>query len=512
MTTPTVAPLFPTRSSLIVGVSVLLGIIDDYFFYDEAMGVEFPIFVGLLLAGLGILAARAKRPVPQAVAWLIVPLAFFSVMVFVRASIFVTLLNVGICAVLLLLIVEAMIGKKLRDYVPTKYLELLVLPFRFVTPLVRTLADLLAFRKSEHHASTRSQVIKGLALAIPIVLFLLTLLASADLVFQKYLSHVTDLVLDAETVARIFHFLVVTAALIGAYAYIFRKHDHAEHAQSPHASSYVLGKIETGILLGSVCVLFLVFLIVQAAYLFGGSEMIATLGITYAEYARKGFFELIVVAVFSFLLLWGTDAFTAKTSTGSHGMLFRILGSAVVVEVILIMVSAFKRLALYESAYGFTSMRFYSHAFIIWLAVVFAILLYKMHGDRTSSTFAFHAFLSVLVFVAGINIVNPHAFIARQNIAGWVGSGELDGVYLSQLSDDAIPVIMRAYDRMSAEERQSVAWFLSDRYDRIEEINKKDGWKSFHVARRAARESMSSEINDIKSSRPAQPVRSLFWD
>ena len=67
--------------------------------------------------------------------------------------------------------------------------------------------------------------------------------------------------------------------------------------QRPNGRVAVLGPVELGIVLGLLNLLFLAFVIVQFRYLFGGAELVrVSTSLTYAEYARRGFFELVWVA------------------------------------------------------------------------------------------------------------------------------------------------------------------------------------------------------------------------
>ncbi len=100
----------------------------------------------------------------------------------------------------------------------------------------------------------------------------------------------------------------------------------------------------------------------------------------------------------------------------SHILGFKILSTAMIVQVIGIMVSAFTRLLLYEQAYGFTTLRLYSHIFIILLGIIFCLLIYKIHWDSRENMFALCTFISIILFLIGMNLLNPDLFIARQNI------------------------------------------------------------------------------------------------
>ena len=122
-------------------------------------------------------------------------------------------------------------------------------------------------------------------------------------------------------------------------------------------------------MLGSVVILFAAFVAIQFQYFFGGQANIHIEGYTYAEYARKGFGELVAVAFFSLLLLLGLGAITRR-DTESQRKTFSSLGVGLVGLVLVMLISAFQRLALYESAYGFSRLRAYTHVFMIWLALL----------------------------------------------------------------------------------------------------------------------------------------------
>lgn len=97
---------------LISGISLILGILFDYLFYGKLLGINFPIFIILILSGLFLISYLLKRQIDKQVILLSIPLLFFATMVFIRTSVFLTFLNVVICLLLLLLIVKTVYGKR----------------------------------------------------------------------------------------------------------------------------------------------------------------------------------------------------------------------------------------------------------------------------------------------------------------------------------------------------------------------------------------------------------------
>lgn len=231
--------------------------------------------------------------------------------------------------------------------------------------------------------------------------------------------------------------------------------------------------------------------------------VVSAQGFTYAEYARRGFFELIAVAIISLLLLLTTEKYVVKKET-DHAIGFKVLSTALVVQVILIMASAFTRLSLYEEAYGFTTLRLYSYAFIILLAVIFCLLLYKIYKDKRENTFAFRVFISITLFLAVMNFLNPDAFIARRNIERFATRGKLDIYYLSRLSDDAIPDTIKVLNISNEDLRKGFARELYLRTqnsyspfakDRKQYFSK---WQSLNISRMRADNILKSKIHEIE--------------
>ncbi|RJR31798.1 DUF4173 domain-containing protein [Candidatus Parcubacteria bacterium] len=489
---------------LIAGASLILGLLFNFFFFEKMPGLSFPLYVIFIISLLYVISALLKKKISSQVAWLAVPLVFFSAMVFVRSSELLTFLNAAASLALLLLVAGVAFENEIKKFLLSDYIKIPFLPLKFIFPLLKTLSGLfLAFEKSKDK-KILPQVIKGVLMAIPVLFVFLMLFSSADLIFQKYVSDFINF--DEETYARIIIVFLVTLAFMGAYSYIFK--ERGEEKSAGQKNQYLkLGHIENSILLGSVNILFFIFMIVQFTYLFGGQSNISAQGLTYAEYARRGFFELIFVAIISLTLLLLTEKFVVKKET-DHLLIFKILSAALVLQVILIMASAFIRLSLYEQAYGFTVLRLFSHAFIFLLSLIFCLLLYKIYKDNRENAFAFRVFVSLIIFLAFMNLFNPDVFIARQNIKRFNETGKLDVHYLSRLSDDAIEDTIKILDISDENLKKN---FARDLYWRVERNNSVyfSGWQTLNLSRLKAGKILNSKISELEPYKDYQNPETL---
>ncbi len=463
-------------SALILGLSLVLGFLFNHFFVEIIPGIAFPLFVFLIISGFIAIALYAKKPLKEDLYWLFPLLLFFAGMVALRGNELLMALNVLACLFLLLLITEVNVRGALRHFIPSDYLKLFFPPFKFIDPLIKTCSAVLSIHKRYESQQKTAQIIRGVAITVPIVILFTALFGSADPMFKEFVARFIPHI-NPEVIARTILVFVVT--MIGTAAYAYTTFAVPE-TRNPHSGKRGLGTIEVSILLGAINALFFAFIAVQMTYFFGGESHVLAQGLTYAEYARRGFFELIAVAGLTYLILHATEHYIEK-NTEHHARAFKMFSTALVLQVALVMVSAFLRLSLYEEAYGFTTLRFYSHIFVVFLGVIFASLLYKIYVEHKNDAFAFRAFLTAIVFLVGINVCNPDVFIAEKNLQRFSNTGKLDAHYLGGLSSDAIAQKMKVLE-ISTEEMQSIVKdSLKKRYEHPDLVAPE--WQSWNLSR-----------------------------
>ncbi|MEV5826526.1 DUF4173 domain-containing protein [Spirillospora sp. NPDC052242] len=190
--------------------------------------------------------------------------------------------------------------------------------------------------------------------------------------------------------------------------------------------------------------LFLAFCAVQARVFLAADKdaLLAETGLTYAEYARQGFFQLVVVtvlviAVIALAMTWAPSA--ARADRVSVRVLLGLLCALTLVVVAV----ALRRLYLYEEAFGWTRLRLWVHAFEMWLGLVVVLgAVGAVFGYRRSllpRAIAASGAASLLALAA----INPDAFIAERNVDRFEATGKIDVLYLRNLSADAVPALDR---------------------------------------------------------------------
>ncbi len=475
---------FVLQRLLVVGVVCLgMGVLFDQLFFDKLPGISFPLYVLLTLAVIFWSAHLQRRRIPKTALYMVPLLLFFSGMVFVRAGNLLTFINTVTSLYLLALFVTLVFRPRLGRYTFKDYLSLVfTLPIKVLGKVKESLAALLTRNVFVAKHQSLPGVLRGILIAVPVLLLFVILFSSADLVFRQYVSDLFRFNIDIEFWWRTFWVLFVGLFFFG----LFNLFEHKAQAEPEAAAKVRTGRgaiTEVAILLSSLNVLFLCFILIQLAYLFGGAANVTQGSFTYAEYARKGFFELIAVAGLSYLLIFVSERLLLRQGQ-RHTLQFKVLSGALVVQVLIVLISAFKRLALYENAYGYTSLRLYSHIFIIWLAVVLLALLYKIFADKRESALAFYMFVSVMALFVSFNVLNIDVMVAHKNLDRYQATNKLDLFYIANLSDDAVTQIAPLLDSKDPKVRDTMAYYL---YWRWRDLQKRDGpWQSANITRKSA--------------------------
>lgn len=470
----------------------------DILFWRKPLGVSFPLWTLLAMGGALVLVRREGQRPARATLGLGVIILGLAILPFWRAEPFTQVLSVLLTLVALMFWAATLrTGDWLRYTLWDDLRALAVLGFAAVTrPFRRLPADEDPPTKPAGVAFWRrgGAVLRGVALTLPVVGVLALLLASADLVFAARLQAMLDaLRLERlpETLFRLFYVGMLTVLFCGTLLHAV--HPTLEVRPTPADNTGILapflGWVETVIVLGSVNALFLFFVGLQFRYLFGGQANIHAAGFTYAEYARRGFGELVVVALISLGLILFLHTF-GRRETAARRWGFTALSGLLIVLVLVILASAWQRLSLYEQAYGFTRLRTYAHLFIPWLGLALLVVLGFLLTHQMRRVAA-AALLWGLGFGLLVGVWNVDGWVVRQNVARAVSGQELDREYLRTLSADAVPELIRQAQRpeLPPAARAAVLIGLACRAAQVPPMP--TPWPAFHLSQARAAQDLT---------------------
>ena len=302
------------------------------------------------------------------------------------------------------------------------------------------------------------------------------LFVHADMVFSELAEGVPLPSLDALPGQAVAFTLVLLAAL--GLALAFRG---PVRASIPRPTRR-LAPSEWGIALGLLVALFFAFVLVQLTVLFGGRRhVLETAGVTYAEYARQGFWQLLAAAGLT-LLVVGASVVFAATPQRRHRIALRLLLGALCALTMVVLASALNRLLLYEDAFGLTRSRLFAEAVAVWLGGLFALLLVAGFVRAVGGNLARIVVVGTALGLLGFSFANPDALVAERNVDRWRETGRIDLFYLQELSADATPALAGLPPHLRVEALRPLAIRLEER----------EPWSSFNSSRDAARELLAT--------------------
>lgn len=522
----------------ILQAAILLGILADVLLRATPWGLNVLLFTGALAAAMSMLVLRRKNELwTRQTAALNGALVFFGAMFVWRDSIELKVLDTLAIVTILAILILPSLKIKVQQAGVFHY----AVGFFWsginaaLAPLFLVFADIKWNNIPQTGWSKHLvAVLRGLAIAAPILFVFGVLFTAADAVFENFVQN--TLSLDPESiiphVLMISFFTWITAGYLrGALneslleteketagaaqtkppvwsVTELKEEDPEKNENAPPVeekkrrdwrafdnsflpAAFTLGAIETGIILGLINLLFLSFVVIQIPYLFGGFSLVqATPDFKLAEYARRGFGELVAVAALVLPILLLSHWLLRKDKAINH-KIYGALAGVQIVLLFVIMLSAAQRLFLLTGnlGYGLTTARFYPMVFMILLALVFVwFAATVLRGAREQ--FAWGALWLTLFLLGTLHVLNPDEYIVRTNIRLMQQGRAYDSYYTGELSDDAIPAILESIPLMAGDQQQTTRHLLGYRFC---EKQKETDFRSWNLSRWLAQNALEKD-------------------
>jgi hypothetical protein len=441
-----------------LGLSVLftgfvLGLLTDLLLRVTPWGINFAAWIAALAAGFALLMRRWEPERLKKDRWLFPPAILFAAAFAWRDSSALKTLNFAALLVSLSLLTMR------AQLVPLRAAGVIRYAYGAALTGINALCGILPLffmdikwdeipRKGWSYQAV--SVARGLLLAFPLLFVFGGLLMAADAVFEGILKNIFDINWEAFFKHSFFTGIGLWLAA-GFLRGLFLGREPLP-IQLGTIKAPSLGVMETSVALGLLNLLFMIFVVVQIRYFFGGANLVeVTEGLTYAQYARKGFFELAAASGLALPILLGGHWLLNKENPKNE-RIFRWLAGFLILLLFVVMVSAFQRMRLYQNEYGLTELRLYTTAFMGWLAAVFIwFVATVLRGKR--GKFAFGAVLAGFAALLTLQTLNPDRLIVKTNLALAKENQSFDAYYVSTLSDDAIPALVEALPSLKKEEQ-----------------------------------------------------------
>jgi hypothetical protein len=469
------------QTRMLIG-AFLCGCLHHLLFYDQDWGISYPIFM-LVFYAYFYWAVKERIEIRfDASMMLMIPIVLLSLTYTTFSNgLFIVLNALVIPCLILVHTIWTMRRPAIRWYDGSMLLALLEQIFvhtvRHVPVPMLAIYRSLTQKMKIDRSRQLWKVLVGIAISLPILLIVSSLLASADTMFDRLLSLIPEMAGNFKLGESVFRAIWIIGVATAIFAYIWgllipleRKVYKREEWMRPPQSQPISqlegvsdsapaidATIRSGPPLGAapkkirmdatitttilllLNAVYVLFAIVQFSYFFGGGIATLPVEMTYADYARRGFAELVVVTVINFTVLMATLHGTDRTSRSMDRFL-RMLLAVLIGCTGVMLCSAFMRMAMYEAAYGFSETRLLVDVFILFLSVLFVIALVKLWDDRLKLMKPY-AIIALTAYVI-VNYMQVDSIVASNNVERYELTGNIDTSYLGTLSFEAVPYLI----------------------------------------------------------------------
>lgn len=423
-------------------VCIGLAVIAELSFFRGEIGISYFLFVGLFYT---VFYIRFKGKLTnQRIGLLIITcILLISGSYGFHDKVLFSVLNLFVIMALSLLVVVLMTGpenikwefRAIRERIIHKFFGGIGYSISFIDGTLKLLFKNMDPGKSK----AIKQVMLALIVAVPLLTVIIVLLMSADSSFANVVSLLPRYLFNYDFIVMTQGVLIVIvlAGLFFGVFQVLQDEDANVDQEEITADKSSWGSAFGFTILLLLNGIYLLFVLIQFKYFFNGNLQA---GFTYAEYARRGFFELLTVTLMNWTIL---VTFLKKVNLKGNPMkrAMKIMYSILIAVSSIMLVSAFLRLSMYEQAYGFTIDRVLAHAVMLFLFVIFIYTFIHIWLEGLRMTHFY--FIFGLLFFTGINVFHVEAFIAEKNWERYEETGKIDVYYMSNLASAGMDVLLR---------------------------------------------------------------------
>lgn len=426
------------KHSLVMVVSIVLAVVASELLSEGRFGLDFILLSIISLAAMVFMREFNFVPLTRIeYGYLTVGFLLTLCLVFRYSEVLYRLNLLGIFTIICLAFVQRYSGT-ISDVPVVVWLRT---PFSLMRLLFLSVVKLISiglvpsWLSARDHWHIRS-IALGLLWASPILYVFGSLLVSADSRFESFAMNLFSF--DFPNMAKDLLSVLFYLPFMAAFLYATVLGYEIKQKQTKESSRRIEG-VQMLTILISINVLFFSYIVIQFGYFFGGDKaIIGASDLTYSTYARRGFWELVWIAMIVLPLLlvghWLQRNEPPKLQVWLNRLAFMLVCAIVIIEI-----SAAHRMYLYIKIYGLTELRFYSSAFMLYIIgglIAFYFTVLRGKRGRYVAAMAGQAVALILL----LNMVNPDSWIARHNLTNSFNES-VDNTYLSELSADAYPMI-----------------------------------------------------------------------
>ena len=471
---------------------IILSLLQSILFWEKEPGISVMLFVISVLVGLIYLMYKDKKVENKKAFLLAIPITLLSATYFIYHNTLFQTMNVLIIVMLTIImcIYATRLHVKIQELL-TKAIELLAGTFESIRDVIDSLKH--KFTKKEdienEKSEKRKQILKSFIYAIPVVFIVFLLLMSADSIFANIFENIFGEFKNI-FMAENFVMFCLRICIIVIFFFIFSgflvnllKKDTMFNSENEEKMVEIhIEKMTLNMILTILNIFYFMFSIIQFTSLFSN---IHTNDFDYATYARQGFFQLMLISLINIVMI-----VLAKVNKGNISNYTKGMSMLTLLFTIVILLSAFFRMNLYEKAYGYTYLRLFVYyilatEFILILPIGLWILDKKI--DIVKWTIGIVTIMYVI-----LNFSNIESTIAKRNVDRYFENQEENEIDLEYLfhhtGTDAIGQMKRLLNAKDETVVKRVKEYLLQEKEELQDT--KNSWQETNLSEIKAKEEL----------------------
>ena len=315
------------------------------------------------------------------------------------------------------------------------------------------------FFSQNKKTKTFGKAIIGVLVAVPLLLIILPLLSSADMAFEGLLKQFGN-----NLGKRIFQIIVgvIFAPFVISYGCALKK-DPKKETENKEAKT--IDNVFVISFLGALSVVYLAYLFSQLAYFFDAFKGILPKEFIPSEYARRGFFEMSIIAGINLVIVFVSLLLSRKKENKPSKFVSALCVFVSLFTLVLIS-TAFAKMVLYINNFGLTVLRITTSGFMIFLFIVFLALIFRCFFDKVK-VFRIALIAATVVLIA-LGFVNVEPFVAQYNVHAYKQQ-KLKTIDIDMISDlglEGVPALYDIYTNVNNVK------YKREAYEELKRINK----------------------------------------
>ena len=424
---------------------LLLGLWNVVLFYGNYLGVSVILYIIPLLIFMYLFLNKNNKIENKKGLLFMIPIILLSINYLLFNSELFDNLNVLAISCLFILMYIYTINPiyKVKE-IFKNIISLMFKPFGYIGRFYRVCTSKLSGKLKI--SNNTKKVIKMLLIVVPVTLVIICLLSSADMIFGNFFNKVFDHIFDFikniffdELFGKILSFIMISFAIGCTCMFILFEYKKEDAKETKEVKTRDLFTMK--VLVSVLNLIYIVFDFIQIKSLLLHR---VTPGINYAEYARQGFFELMVVSIINLAIILISKKFESKNNENEFKYI-KVMNIIMVLLTLIIIVSSFLRMHMYEVAYGYTVLRLLVFVTLITEAILMIPTIMYIFNSEVNIVKSYMIILICAYVVT--NFMNIDYMIARKNVNRYYSNNKLDVEYLENYYYGNIPVLVELYNK-----------------------------------------------------------------